>query len=335
MGRITTGAWASHCEPRLPRSRRWLSIESQQWVWWTCSHASSRRQSRLQAYRELARLHHPDKGGDAATFARILAAFQVLSDERQRAVYDVWARELEFRYVDGVAGRVRSGCTSSCLLPVALHALLCTQQICRVPVQRQCAASARAVTPPMRAGAESFVGQSSLTGPRPAACACAGERCGARAPDSSVWAQAEGGEGMLLDELRASGVHCDPLTQLVVTCEVCRRPSNKECWTCGMRICDFCTLKRHWKAPPCAAPDRAALCVPGSPLRGRAGSAAAPTELKQHSMFQSCRAASAHAFCVPQQSGYRRRRARTTLSLFSSSRPGAAARRAASRCTGR
>ncbi|KAK9831834.1 hypothetical protein WJX81_000048 [Elliptochloris bilobata] len=116
-----------------------------------------------KAYRDLARLHHPDKGGDAATFARILAAFQVLSDERQRAVYDVWARELQYRYIDGVAGR------------------------------------------------------------------------------------AEGGEGMLLDELRESGVHCDPLTQLVVTCEVCRRPSNKECWTCGMKICDFCTLKRHWK----------------------------------------------------------------------------------------
>ena len=55
---------------------------------------------------------------------------------------------------------------------------------------------------------------------------------------------------MLLDELRDSGVHCDPLTQLVVTCEVCRRPSNKECWTCGMKICDFCTLKRHWKVKP-------------------------------------------------------------------------------------
>lgn len=35
--------------------------------------------------------------------------------------------------------------------------------------------------------------------------------------------------------------------QLVVTCEVCRRPATKECWTCGMHICEFCTLKRHWK----------------------------------------------------------------------------------------
>ena len=34
--------------------------------------------------------------------------------------------------------------------------------------------------------------------------------------------QAEGGEDVLLNELAGSGVVCDPLTQLVVTCEVCR-----------------------------------------------------------------------------------------------------------------
>ena len=59
--------------------------------------------------------------------------------------------------------------------------------------------------------------------------------------------QAQGGEGILLEELEELGLHCDPLTQLVVTCEVCRRPSTKQCWTCGMDICSFCTLKRHWK----------------------------------------------------------------------------------------
>ena len=59
--------------------------------------------------------------------------------------------------------------------------------------------------------------------------------------------QAEGGEDMLLDEFEGLGLHCEPRTQLVVLCEVCRRPSTKECWTCGMKICDFCTLKRHWK----------------------------------------------------------------------------------------
>ncbi|KAL4457675.1 hypothetical protein ABPG75_012540 [Micractinium tetrahymenae] len=56
-----------------------------------------------------------------------------------------------------------------------------------------------------------------------------------------------GGEDILLDEFENLGLHCDPATQLVVTCEVCRRPATKECWTCGMRICEFCTLKRHWK----------------------------------------------------------------------------------------
>lgn len=59
--------------------------------------------------------------------------------------------------------------------------------------------------------------------------------------------QAEGGEGVLLDDFANMGIRCDPATQLVITCEVCRRPSNRECWTCGMKICEFCTLKRHWK----------------------------------------------------------------------------------------
>jgi len=56
-----------------------------------------------------------------------------------------------------------------------------------------------------------------------------------------------GGEGVILEEMERGGVSCDPLTQLVVLCEVCRRPSNKQCWTCKMRICDFCVRKQHWK----------------------------------------------------------------------------------------
>ncbi|KAK9810351.1 hypothetical protein WJX72_009272 [[Myrmecia] bisecta] len=116
-----------------------------------------------RAYRELARRHHPDKGGEARTFSKIRQAFEVLSDPRRRAVYDEWAKELQFRYVPGVAPKV------------------------------------------------------------------------------------DGKEDMLLDEFENLGLHCTPATQLVVTCEVCRRPSTKQCWTCGMAICDFCTLKRHWK----------------------------------------------------------------------------------------
>ena len=61
------------------------------------------------------------------------------------------------------------------------------------------------------------------------------------------YSQMHGGEGALLDELELGGMVCDPMTQLVVLCEVCGRPSTKECWTCKMPICSFCTLKRHWK----------------------------------------------------------------------------------------
>ena len=116
------------------------------------------------AYRQQAKVHHPDKGGDAKTLSKIQHAYEVLSDPHRRKVYDTWARELEFRYVKAV-------------------------------------------------------------------------------PQGS----AQGGEDVLLDEFDSLGLTCDPHTQLVVTCEVCRRPATKECWTCKMSICEFCTLKRHWK----------------------------------------------------------------------------------------
>ncbi len=62
----------------------------------------------IQAYRDCARRHHPDKGGNAETFAKVQAAFETLSDLKRRAVYDEWAKELEFRYVPGVSRKV--GC---------------------------------------------------------------------------------------------------------------------------------------------------------------------------------------------------------------------------------
>ena len=40
------------------------------------------------AYRKLASQHHPDKGGDTATFQKIQAAYAVLGDEQKRAEYD-------------------------------------------------------------------------------------------------------------------------------------------------------------------------------------------------------------------------------------------------------
>ena len=64
----------------------------------------------LQAYKECARKHHPDKGGDAEAFARIRTAFDVLSNPGKRAVYDNWAKEVQFRYVPGVTPKVIPCC---------------------------------------------------------------------------------------------------------------------------------------------------------------------------------------------------------------------------------
>jgi curved DNA-binding protein len=40
------------------------------------------------AYRKLASKHHPDRGGDTATFQKIQAAYDVLSDSAKKAEYD-------------------------------------------------------------------------------------------------------------------------------------------------------------------------------------------------------------------------------------------------------
>ena len=115
------------------------------------------------AYRRLARVHHPDKGGSQARFQRLRRAYEVLGDKARRKAYDMHAGQLRYRYIPGVTQRV------------------------------------------------------------------------------------DGGEDLLLDEFENLGMKCDPMTQLVVLCEVCGRPSTKECWTCGLKFCDFCTRKQHWK----------------------------------------------------------------------------------------
>jgi DnaJ-class molecular chaperone len=44
------------------------------------------------AYKRLARIHHPDKGGDEARFKELGKAYEVLSDEQRRAQYDQTGR---------------------------------------------------------------------------------------------------------------------------------------------------------------------------------------------------------------------------------------------------
>lgn len=41
-----------------------------------------------RAFRKLASVHHPDKGGDTAKFQEIQAAYDTLGDEQKRAAYD-------------------------------------------------------------------------------------------------------------------------------------------------------------------------------------------------------------------------------------------------------
>lgn len=67
----------------------------------------------LQAYRLQARRHHPDKpGGSSARFARIQEAFETLADPKRRAVYDTWAKDLRFRYLDEHRVRFRMHATT-------------------------------------------------------------------------------------------------------------------------------------------------------------------------------------------------------------------------------
>lgn len=46
-----------------------------------------------KAYRNLSRVHHPDKGGDPEMFKKIQHAHEVLSDERRRQIYDMTGSE--------------------------------------------------------------------------------------------------------------------------------------------------------------------------------------------------------------------------------------------------
>lgn len=60
-----------------------------------------------KAFRKQARIHHPDAGGDEARFKEINEAYEVLSDEKKKALYDQYgtAQELQIPYGGGFGGQ--------------------------------------------------------------------------------------------------------------------------------------------------------------------------------------------------------------------------------------
>lgn len=57
-----------------------------------------------KAFRKLARTHHPDAGGDEAKFKEINEAYEVLSDEKKRELYDQYGTANENQIPWGGAG---------------------------------------------------------------------------------------------------------------------------------------------------------------------------------------------------------------------------------------
>lgn len=57
-----------------------------------------------KAFRKLARTHHPDKGGDEAKFKELNEAYEVLSDDKKRKLYDQYGTANENQIPQGWGG---------------------------------------------------------------------------------------------------------------------------------------------------------------------------------------------------------------------------------------
>lgn len=62
-----------------------------------------------KAYRKLARKHHPDAGGDEAKFKEINEAYEVLSDDKKRELYDQYGTANENQIPQGWGGGASGG----------------------------------------------------------------------------------------------------------------------------------------------------------------------------------------------------------------------------------
>lgn len=62
-----------------------------------------------KAFRKLARTHHPDAGGDEQKFKEINEAYEVLSDDKKRQLYDQYGTANENQIPQGWGGNVNVG----------------------------------------------------------------------------------------------------------------------------------------------------------------------------------------------------------------------------------
>ncbi len=62
-----------------------------------------------KAFRKLARTHHPDAGGDEAKFKEINEAYEVLSDDKKRSLYDQYGTANEHQIPQGWGGSAAAG----------------------------------------------------------------------------------------------------------------------------------------------------------------------------------------------------------------------------------
>ena len=177
------------------------------------------------AFRAAARDSHPDKGGDAHVFAAVRHAYEVRL--------------------------LRGGCALSCLHTNSrVTSSLSPRPSRRYQTQQPASPTMTwastpslscALTPPAaraeRLGSALLV----LT-----VCPHLGRTL--TRYEAGVSTRPDNGIGSLLDELERLGLAVEPGCQLVCVCELCGRPSTKDCFVCTLRYCEFCTRKQHWKA---------------------------------------------------------------------------------------
>ena len=117
-----------------------------------------------KAFRKKARENHPDAGGDEEKFKDINEAYEVLSDEKKRKIYDQYGtadqNQIPFSWGNGAGGSVNIGgsCTRTVLcalpLPISCSVMTGLQSVAAFSdlVPSFCSKAAKCPSPLMRCG---------------------------------------------------------------------------------------------------------------------------------------------------------------------------------------